>query len=122
MPLVPPDNPLNRTLLPTMPAPFTIPDGAQKFYDELTAIINQHGPADAALEEARQARQIAEQALHQGCSTLAWTGNSLAFVGASGAFLLTLPVDWTPPGIAAALATGTAALGSGAVLADCFAK
>lgn len=122
MPLVPPDNPLNRTLLPTMPSPFAIPDGTQKFYDELTAIINQHGPADEALEEARKARQIAEQALNQGCSTLTWTGNSLAFVGATGAFLLTLPADWTPPGIAAALATGTAALGSGAVLADCFAK
>lgn len=122
MPLVPPDNPLNRTLLPTMPSPFAIPDGTQKFYDELTAIINQHSTADEALEEARKARQIAEQALNQGCSTLTWTGNSLAFVGATGAFLLTLPADWTPPGIAAALATGTAALGSGAVLADCFAK
>lgn len=121
-PLVPENNPLNRLLLPSLPQPFTITNGTQQFYDELTAIMNSHGPADAAFEEARKAREIAEQALHQGCSNLTWTGSALTFVGSTGAFLLTLPVDWTPPGIAAALASGTGVLGSGAVLADCFAK
>ncbi len=104
------------------PAPFSVPNGTQKFYDELTAIINANGPEDPAMAAARQAQQTAYDAMHQGCSTLQWTGSGLVFVGSTTAFAMSLPAAITPPGAAIAIATGLTSLGSGSLLADCYVR
>jgi hypothetical protein len=83
-----------------------------------------HGIAETRGATAAAGAADGIRSASSGVYTLQWTGSGLGFVGSTAVFFTALPATATgnPLAIAAAVFSGMGALGSGAVLADCFAR